>query len=170
MNKNITNISGTKDDVEKQTTDVDETKYIGEEKVVEEERKSVAELKEIFAQDKRDRQYERQPRPFSDKETPPQSADDVTQRATTTIDDDTTTTQEVRRIMSIPISDIPDRLKDDDTSRIIPSPSDTLAPHMASEADQRRDSELFQGVSEELVRLETTYKVTPAEEAYIVKV
>jgi hypothetical protein len=33
-----------------------------------------------------------------------------------------------------------------------------------TEADQRRDSELFQGVTEELVRLETTCKVIPAAE------
>jgi hypothetical protein len=46
------------------------------------------------------------------------------------------------------------------TSKKQPSPP----PPVRTEADQRRESELFHGVTEELVRLETTCKVIPAAE------
>jgi hypothetical protein len=46
----------------------------------------------------------------------------------------------------------------------IPKEQSLQQPSVRTEADQRRDSELFQGVTEELVRLETTYKVIPAAE------
>lgn len=135
--------------------DIDETKYIGEEKVVEEERRTVAQLKEIFAQDKRDRQYERQPpiseqlptappvKPKKEKVSPPFMLEDTCEVSATedSIESGISTLEK-------------------DTSKKQPSPP----PSVRTEADQRRDSELFQGVTEELVRLETTCKVIPAAE------
>lgn len=151
---------------DKQERDVDETKYIGEEKEVEEERKTVAQLKEIFAQDKRDRQYERQPpiseqlpttppvKPRKEKVSPPPTVEDISKVSPTpTV---------LKEVAPIPKSVTEDRRSalEEDISKKQPSPP----PSVRTEADQRRDSELFQGVTEELVRLETTSKVISAAE------
>jgi len=153
--------------------DIDETKYIGEEKVVEEERRTVAQLKEIFAQDKRDRQYERQPpiseqlptappvKPKKEKVSPPSMLEDTCKVSATgdSIESTIPVQEEVSLICkSSPKGGISTLEKD--TSKKQPSPP----PSVRTEADQRRDSELFQGVTEELVRLETTCKVIPAAE------
>lgn len=146
--------------------DIDETKYIGEEKVVEEERRTVAQLKEIFAQDKRDRQYERQPpiseqlpttppvKPKKEKVSPPSMLEDTCKVSTT--EDSIEGTLPVQEEVSL----ICKSTLEKDTSKKQSSPP----PSVRTEADQRRDSELFQGVTEELVRLETTCKVIPAAE------
>lgn len=153
--------------------DVDETKYIGEEKVVEEERRTVAQLKEIFAQDKRDRQYERQPpvseqlpiappvKPKKEKVSTPSMLEDISKVSATedSIDSTLPVQEEVSLICKSSIEDGISALEKD-ISKKQPSPP----PAVRTEADQRRDSELFQGVTEELVRLETTCKVIPAAE------
>jgi hypothetical protein len=153
--------------------DIDETKYIGEEKVVEEERKTVAQLKEIFAQDKRDRQYERQP-PISEqlpaappvkhkkeKVSPPSMLEDIC-KVSATEDSIQVTPPVQEEVPLISKSTIEDGIStlEKDISKKQPSPP----PSVRTEADQRRDSELFQGVTEELVRLETTCKVISAAE------
>jgi hypothetical protein len=153
--------------------DIDETKYIGEEKVVEEERKTVAQLKEIFAQDKRDRQYERQP-PVSEqlptappikfkkeKVSPPSVLEDIHKIPAT--EDSIQVIPPVQEDVSlISKSTVEGGIStiQKDISKKQPSPP----PSLRTEADQRRDSELFQGVTEELVRLETTCKVISAAE------
>jgi DNA primase len=153
--------------------DIDETKYIGEEKVVEEERKTVAQLKEIFAQDKRDRQYERQPpiseqlptapsvKPKKEKMSPPSMLEDICKVSATegSIQVTPPVQKEVSLISKSTVEDGISTLEKD-VSKKQPSPP----PSVRTEADQRRDSELFQGVTEELVRLETTCKVIPAAE------
>jgi len=153
--------------------DIDETKYIGEEKVVEEERRTVAQLKEIFAQDKRDRQYERQPpiseqsptappvKPKKEKVSPPSVLGDTCKVSATedSIEGTLPVQEEVSLICTSSIEGGMSTLEKD-TSKKQPSPP----PSVRTEADQRRDSELFQGVTEELVRLETTCKVIPAAE------
>ncbi|PSN29533.1 hypothetical protein C0J52_26735 [Blattella germanica] len=157
---------------DRQEGDIEETKYIGEEKVVEEEeRKTVAQLKEIFAQDKRDRQYERQPQvseqlpvmpPVKSKKervSPPSISEDISKVSTTTEDSIHATIEEVSQVSKTTIEDVTSTIEED-ISKKQPSPQ----PSIRTEADQRRDSELFQGVTEELVRLETTYKVIPAKE------
>lgn len=154
--------------------DIDETKYIGEEKVVEEERRTVAQLKEIFAQDKRDRQYERQPpiseqshaappvvKPKKEKVSPSSVLEDICKVSATedSIEGTLPVQEEVSLICTSSIEPGISTLEKD-TSKKQPSPP----PSVRTEADQRRDSELFQGVTEELVRLETTCKVIPAAE------
>jgi hypothetical protein len=133
---------------------------------VEEERKTVAQLKEIFAQDKRDRQYERQPpiseqlpttppvKPKKEKVSPPSISEDISKVSSTP-----TVLKEEAPISKSVIEDRISTLQED-ISKKQPSPP----PSVKTEADQRRDSELFQGVSEELVRLETTSKVISAAE------
>jgi hypothetical protein len=158
---------------DKQERDIEETKYIGEEKVVEEERKTVAQLKEIFAQDKRDRQYERQP-PVSEqlpatpvksnkeKVSPQSILEDISKVSSTTEDlvqIAPTVAQEVSLISNSTTEDRVSTLEED-----ISKEQPSQLPSVRAEVDQRRDSELFQGVSEGLVRLETTHKVIPAAE------
>ncbi|XP_049780926.1 ankyrin-3-like isoform X1 [Schistocerca cancellata] len=151
----------------KERDDVDESeerKYIGEEKVVEEERRTVAQLKEIFAQDKRDRQYERQPIIISDEEAmkrhtsvitesdspiPPSKTEDDTSRLSTSTFEDSTMEDE----MSQKQVSSPEQL-----------PEEAVPIKVTLKEDQRRDSELFQGVSEGLVRLDDSYKVIPTGE------
>lgn len=140
---------------------------------MEEERRTVAQLKEIFAQDKRDRQYERQPpiseqlptapsiKPKKEKVSPPFMLEDTCKVSETedSIEDTLPVQEEVSLICKSSLEGgIPTLEKD--TSKKQPSPP----PSIRTEADQRRDSELFQGVTEELVRLETTCKVIPAAE------
>lgn len=142
--------------------------------MVEEERKTVAQLKEIFAQDKRDRQYERQP-PVSEQlpETPPVKLkkekvsspsvlEDIS-KVSSTIDDSIqvapTVLEEVSLISKSTVEDGISTLEED-----MPKKQPLPPSSVKTQADQRRESELFQGVTEELVRLETTYKVIPAAE------
>ncbi|PNF30054.1 Ankyrin-3, partial [Cryptotermes secundus] len=158
---------------DKQERDIEETKYIGEEKVVEEERKTVAQLKEIFAQDKRDRQYERQP-PISEQlsatpvkpkkeKVPTQSMLGDISKVSSATEDSIQVVPNVQEEVSL----ISKSTTEDGISTLqedIPKEQPSQPPSVRTEADQRRDSELFQGVTEELVRLETTYKVIPAAE------
>jgi hypothetical protein len=139
---------------------------------VEEEHKTVAQLKEIFAQDKRDRQYERQPpvseqlpttppvKPKKEKVSPPSISEDISKVPSTTEDSRRVTSTLLQEGAPIAKSVTEERISivEEDTSTKQPSPS------LRTEADQRRDSELFQGVTEELVRLETTPKVISAAE------
>ena len=156
---------------DKHERDIDETKYIGEEKFVEEERKTVAQLKEIFAQDKRDRQYERQPpiseklptappvKPKKEKVSPQSMLEDICKvSATEDSIEGTTSVQEEVSLICKSTTEGGISTLEKDISKKQPSPP----PSVRTEADQRRDSELFQGVTEELVRLETTCKVIPA--------
>jgi hypothetical protein len=134
---------------------------------VEEERKTVAQLKEIFAQDKRDRQYERQP-PISEQlpATPVKSKKERVSPQSILEDISKDSIQVAPSVIGetslVSSSTTEDRVStlEKDISKERPS----QPPPVRAEADQRRDSELFQGVSEELVRLETTHKVTPAPE------
>lgn len=150
---------------DKQERDVDETKYIGEEKEVEEDRRTVAQLKEIFAQDKRDRQYERQPpiseqlpatpvKPKTEKVSPPSISEDISKVSSAPI------VQKEGAPISKSVNEDRISILEEDISKKQPSPP----PTVRTEADQRRDSELFQGVTDELVRLETTSKVMSAVE------
>lgn len=142
--------------------EIEETKYIGEEKVVEEERRTVAQLKEIFAQDKRDRQYERQPLIIQEEDIVrrpiTRTTDNESTRPPSTVDEDTS------RLSTSTFED--STIEDDIAKRQTSSPEQSSEEIMKSnlDADQRRDSELFQGVSEGLVRLETTHKVIPSTE------
>lgn len=140
---------------------------------MEEERKTVAQLKEIFAQDKRDRQYERQP-PISEQlsatpvkpkkeQVPSQSMLGDISKVSSTTEDSIQVVPLVRGEVSLTSKST----TEDGVSTLqkdIPKEQPSQPPSVRTEADQRRDSELFQGVSEELVRLETTYKVIPAAE------
>jgi hypothetical protein len=141
---------------------------------VEEEHKTVAQLKEIFAQDKRDRQYERQPpvseqlpttppvKPKKGKVSPPSISEDISKVPSTTEDSRRVTSTMLQEGAPIAKSVTEERISivEEDLSTKQPSPP----PSLRTEADQRRDSELFQGVTEELVRLETTPKVISAAE------
>jgi hypothetical protein len=93
-------------------------------------------------------------KPRKEKVSPPPTVEDISKVSPTpTV---------LKEVAPIPKSVTEDRRStlEEDISKKQPSPP----PSVRTEADQRRDSELFQGVTEELVRLETTSKVISAAE------
>lgn len=171
LENRISSLAPTKEFVDKQDIDErEETKYIGEEKEVEEEeRRTVAQLKEIFTADKRDRQYERQPSLIKetmiktttviDKPSGQEKEETITKTTTTTKEEKTETIITTKEFKKKHPEEDEEKEKDegkksgdDDANKMPP-------PEIPIEKPQPSGQELLTGVSEELGRRLSSHTV-----------
>ena len=163
LENRISSLETTKEFVDKQDIDErEETKYIGEEKVVEEERRTVAQLKEIFAADKRDRQYERQPSLIKEtltktttvieKPTGQEKDETITKITTTTKEDKTETIITTKEFKKKHPEEDEEKEKDEYKKPEDEDANKMPPPEVPREKPQPSGQELLTGVSEELGR------------------